>query len=285
MAVYGPESTRVQAAKVADRLVAAGADIPDWTLRLGQVKPARVLMLSDAWDDSCSIHLDCVRDGETVGVGVSIDAIGGLIAHGFVYGPTTEWLEEFVTADPDTFVTEVNPADARATVEAGLAVADETTDLYLQGADADNPDPDLRALIQHRFSLLPAGGTSLRPYRDLDTMRSEVMATFLARPGVADLPDAENLADTLWDFAGYCDGDPLCWSPTRVETFLGIWVPAKVVAADEWCRGSYAREPPRPLNGQPGRGDHARHDGRWHRVDQRGCGPGLARPTQRRLLC
>ena len=30
------------------------------------------------------------------------------------------------------------------------------------------------------------------------------------------------------------DGDPLCWSPPRVEHFLSVWIPAKSVCDDEW---------------------------------------------------
>jgi len=232
IAVYGPESSRAQAAKLSEHLVAAGADAPDWASRLGQVEPARVTMLSDIWGDGCSIHLDCERDGQTTGVGVLIDAIGGLVAHGFVYGPTSAELERFVADDPDTVLTEIDPADARATVEAGLAIADQTADF--RDEDSEDQDPQLRALIEQRFSLLPGGGAPLRRVNHLGPERGELIARFLARPGAADLPDIEDLADTFCNFADYCDGDPLCWSPARVETFLVVWVPTKVIADQQW---------------------------------------------------
>jgi len=233
MSVYGPESTRQEAADLAEKLIDDGSEIPAWTRRLGQVEPGRAMMMTDVWNDGCSIYLDCSRDGQTIGVGTSIDSIGGLVAHGFVYGPTTARLEQFAAREPDTIVVQIDPADARATVEAALAMADETVG-FAPEPDPDDHDPDLRALIEHRFSLLPAGGKSLMQYHELYDGKAELTAEFLARPDATDLPDVDDMIDTICTFAGYCDGDPLRWSPTRVETFLSIWVPAKVIADDKW---------------------------------------------------
>jgi len=233
MSIYGPKITRHEAADLAAKLITEGADVPEWTQQFGKVEPARAVMMTDLWGDGCSIYLDCTRGGQTVGVGTSIDSIGGLVAHGFVYGPTTARLEEFAAAEPDTFVREIDPADARATVEAALAVADESAS-FAPDPDPDDHDEELRALVEHRFSLLPDGGKSLVQYQPSDGDNAELTAGFLARPGTADLPDVDDIVDTICDFAGYCDGDPLRWSPTRVETFLSIWVPAKVVADEEW---------------------------------------------------
>jgi len=232
IAAYGPRSSRAQAEKVCEHLTAAGTDAPDWAAGLGQVEPTRVLMLSDIWGDGCSIHLDCERDGQSTGVGLLIDAIGGLIAHGFVYGPTSADLERFVADDPDTVLTEIDPADARATVEAGLVIADQTADF--RDEESEDQDPQLRAMIEQRFSLLPPGGTPLRQIDDLGDDRLDLITRFLSRPGAAELPDIEDLADTFCNFADYCDGDPLCWSPARVETFLVVWVPVKVLADQQW---------------------------------------------------
>jgi len=233
MAAFGPIPARPEAAQLAEKLTAGGVEVPSWVHQLGSVEPTRVMMLTDIWNEGCMIHLDCSRDGETVGVGTTIDSIGGLVAHGFTHGPTSKRLEKIADDEPDMIATEIDPADARATVEAALAMADETTD-FMDEPDLDNHDPDLRALIEQRFSLLPPGGTSLLQHRDVKADKPEIIAAFLGRPGATDLPDVEDIADTICNFAGYCDGDPLLWSPTRVKTFLGIWIPAKVIADQEW---------------------------------------------------
>ncbi len=233
MAIYGPAPIRQDAARLADKLISTGVDVPSWVEGLGRVEPTRVMMLTDIWNEGCSIHLDCTRDGRTVGVGTTIDSIGGLVAHGFTHGPTTKRLEKFAAGEADMIVTEIDPADARATVEAALAMADETAE-FLGEPDPDDHDPDLRALIEQRFSLLPPGGASLMRHLDIEADKPAIIAAFLSRPGASSLPDVEDIADTICDFAGYCDGDPLLWSPTRVKTFLGIWIPAKVIADREW---------------------------------------------------
>lgn len=233
MAVYGPATIRQDAAKLAAKLISGGVEVPSWVEQLGRVEPTRVMMLTDIWNEGCSIHLDCIRDGRTVGVGTTVDAIGGLVAHGFTHGPTTKRLEKFASGEADMVVTEIDPADARATVEAALAMADETAD-FMGEPDPDDHDPDLRALIEQRFSLLPSGGTSLMQVDDIESAKAGIIAAFLARPGASSLPDVEDIADTICDFSGYCDGDPLLWSPTRVKTFLSIWIPAKVIADAEW---------------------------------------------------
>ena len=52
----------------------------------------------------------------------------------------------------------------------------------------------------------------------------------------ASKPDeAESVASAVCRFAyAWSDGDPLCWSPRRVEHFLCVWIPAKSVCDDEW---------------------------------------------------
>jgi len=235
LAVYGPTSSRVQAAELRDKLIAAGVTVPPWTLDLGRVEPGRVVMLSNIWGDGCSIHLDCLRNAETIGIGTTIDAVGGVIAHGFSYGPNTAGVEKFALEAPDSVITEIDPADARATVDAALARADQYEDLD-DDSGPDDPETGLRALVEQRFSLLAEGGSPLIRPVDPTESRAELTSGFLALEGTAELPDVNDLIDTFWDFSDYCDGDPLRWSPNRIHVFLAVWIPAKVIADELWYR-------------------------------------------------
>lgn len=233
MAIYGPVATRVQARALVAALADRGVEMPAWGPLLGRVTPVRVVMVTDIWGDGCSFHIDSERpDGSLEGVGVSIHRIGGVVADDFVHGPTIAELERIAARDPHTSVVDVDAADAAATVERAMLERSETIDLDGLG----DPSEDLEWLVAHRFGLLPGDGEALFVYEDVEESRDAVIADFLARPTAALLADAADIADTICNFAGYCDGQPLLWSPARVDTFLAGFIPAKVIADDEWYR-------------------------------------------------
>ena len=234
MAIYGPFETRVRARELVSALADAGVEMPAWASTLGRVTPIRVVMVTDIWDDGCSFHLDCERDDGTVeGIGVSVDRIGGVLATDFVYGPTIAAVERLVAEDLHTAVVDVDAAAAAATVELALL---ERSACFEPDDDPSDPSVDLEALVSHRFGLLPEGGEALFASADIEETRDATIEAFLARPSAAILADAADIADTICTFAGYCDGQPLLWSPARVDTFLGGFIPAKVIADEAWYR-------------------------------------------------
>ena len=98
----------------------------------------------------------------------------------------------------------------------------------------DALDHELRALVDQRVALLPDGGTR-QPGSPTDEEIDGLCEEFVAVAGKAMPDDAESVASTVCRFAyAWCDGDPLCWSPPRVEHFLSVWIPAKSVCDDEW---------------------------------------------------
>ena len=127
----------------------------------------------------------------------------------------------------------ISLADARAMVEAALAVRDFTAIDY---EDHDNRlDDELRALVDQRIALLPAGGGVRPPQWLTDEEIDGLCAEFLALSDEALPESAERVAGTVCGFASaWCDGDPLCWSPRRVELLLSVWIPAKSVPDDGW---------------------------------------------------
>ena len=236
LAVYGPTEIRADARRVADQLIAGRTDLSEWLLQMGQVTPGRCLRFSDIWDDSFSLLLDYECDATVRGVGVQIDTIGGGLAGGFLHGPTTHQMKEKASTDEHAVITDIDPADARAILEAAIVKLDAFVDPGPEDDPGENEDRSARALVEHRFAQLPAGGRSELHNRLSEGGREAAIAAFLRRPSATLLTDAADIADTICTFSTYCDGDPFRWSPARVETFLAGWIPHKIEADDSWYR-------------------------------------------------
>ena len=240
LAAFGPPRGRHEARRLWRRLVADGADVPDWVDLLGDVTPARAVRLTDAWDDECLVAIDFERpDGTVCGLGVEIDRIWGGVARGFAHGPTIDVLAEIAGEDPYAALVEIGRADARAMIAEGLWERDATVRLDdpddVDEGDPDESDEDLRALVDQRVGLLPLGGDAALPRR-LSEEEAEVIADdFVEWPHGQDPEIAAHMAETITSFASYCcDGDPLHWSPPRIAAFLIAWIPEKVIADEEW---------------------------------------------------
>ncbi len=236
LAVYGPAEIQAEARALADELAQGRTDLPAWLAHMGAVTPGRCLRVTDIWDDSYSLLLDYECDGSTRGAGVQIDMIGGGLAGGFLHGPTTAEMKEIAATDQHAVVTEIGGADARALLEAAVLNLDSTFDPGPEDDPGDEEDRAARALVEHRFAQLPTGGQASLGASLSAHDRDSVIAAFLQRPGAALLAEGADIADTICTFSTYCDGEPLRWSPARVETFLAGWIPHEIIAEDNWYR-------------------------------------------------
>lgn len=237
VAVYGPVSIRDQARRLFDRLLDSVDDPPSVLGLLGQVEIRSAWLLRDVWRDGGGLYVECIdATGSAELVGAEIDLVSGMIAVNFTAGATLDQVRQLVDADPYSELVEVDLADAAETMRMGLHERAQ----FLDPPDAEDGSADLAALVAHRFALAgvgrEAGAPIFRYHEPDDELRELVIWQFLGMSGVQALPDAEDIARTICDFAGYCDGDVLCWSPARIDAFLGEWVPAKVVADDAWYR-------------------------------------------------
>ena len=234
MGAYGPPGCRRRAGGLLQRLTEAGAPLPDWAGALGEVKPCRAVLLTDSWDDERAVWIDYERpDGEVRGLGVGVNGAQGALASHFVYGPPLEALARPFEEQPHAVLRGISLADARAIVETALEVRDFTALDY--EIDDNRLDDELRALVDQRIALLPAGGGVRQPQWLTDEEIDGLCAEFLALSDEALPESAEAVAGTVCGFASaWCDGDPLCWSPRRVELLLSVWIPAKSVPDDGW---------------------------------------------------
>ena len=233
ISAYGPAGYQNRAARLLRALAGSNAPLPGWIGSLGDVTPRQAALLTDAWDDERSVWIDFERaDGEVRGVGVSVNGSQGAYARHFVYGPPIAAIERPFTEQQQTVLRPLGLADARAMVEAALALRDQTAIDY---DEDDGLDDELRALVDQRIALLPGGGGTWRPAWPTEEEIDSLCAEFVAAAEEALPEDAESVAVAVCRFAyAWCDGDPLCWSPRRVELLLTVWIPAKSVCDDEW---------------------------------------------------
>jgi hypothetical protein len=231
LAVFGPAEARPAAERLYAQLRTGGA-APAWVDELAAAIPGRVVMLRDAYGDGFGLLLDYEHPSDELrSVAVHIDVnLGGIVTE-VMQGLPTERAIELAASEPHTETTPIDPAEARARVESAFAELDQTFE-----PPVGDEVHELRALVEQRFGLLPAGGLAPPAYRELgDGERRELIDAFMASDHGAGLDaDAADIAETICDFAGYSDGDPLRWSPAVVAIFLADWVPRKVIADAGW---------------------------------------------------
>ena len=193
---------------------------------LGRVELRRAVMLADAWGDHPLGWIDFERrDGQVRGVGVELHAAPGGLRCESLYGPQIEQMDLGAEAHPHAFLTEISPADARATVEAGLALHDR--DVGRDDMDEALADR-LRALVDQRIALLPGGGSVHHFVAPSQNDVVDQCEEFLAGLPVALSEDAERVVEDVCRFAlEWCDGDPLRWSPCRVTLYVAGWAAAR----------------------------------------------------------
>lgn len=157
--------------------------------------------------------------------------LGALVKDGFVVPESiANMVAQYrrVTEDPDTRWDDISFADARAWIDAAIELAAITfpplqTETW----------PACRALVEWIIRGLPEGGTGYqRPQWDSATLVRLTDRFFTSPDGARlDDPDRRDLLESLlWYGTDYGPGDPLRWSPVRVEILLDDWIPRKIVA-------------------------------------------------------
>ena len=144
-------------------------------------------------------------------------------------------LDEASGGDPDTTVVGVDPADARVIVTEAIECGARTCPPF-----ETETWPACRPLVEWLLRELPAGGRGYEHPEWSPEEREALADGFLASPyGAAhgSEPARDQLDWLLWFACDYGPGDPLRWSPVRVELALVDFVPRKIVAPVEDLRG------------------------------------------------
>ncbi|GAB3358735.1 DUF6398 domain-containing protein [Modestobacter lapidis] len=211
-----------------------GHALPRWLLALDEAEPA----------DGVFEMRHVLGDGDTIAIGVRLPGgrefcaavyidhnLGTLVKDAYVVpGGLPELLDLMRTTadDPDTTLTDLDPADARARITEAL----ELTAITFPPIETDTW-PACRPLVEWAVGLLPAGGTGYVRPEWTDDDKQALTERFFASPFGAGLDDADRrglLESLLWFGTDYGPGDPLRWSPVAVEILLADWIPRKIVA-------------------------------------------------------
>jgi hypothetical protein len=208
--------------------------LPRWLLAMDEAEPV----------DGVFQMRHVLGDGENLVVGVRLPGgselcaavyvdhnLGTLVKDAYVVrGSLPELVELMRTTadDPDTAITGLDPADARARITEAI----ELGAITVPPIETDTW-PACRPLVEWAVGLLPDGGTGYERPEWTDADKQALADRFFASPFGAGLDDADRrslLDSLLWFGTDYGPGDPLRWSPVAVGILLTDWIPRKIVA-------------------------------------------------------
>jgi hypothetical protein len=224
-------------ARIRRELAARPKVEPAWLAQLSESSAHRAVRMHHVLGDGDNIMVGArLPGGHELTCLVYIDHnFGTLVKDAFVVPESiASMVTKFkrVTKDPDTRWDDISLADARAWVDAAIELAAITfppleTETW----------PACRALVEWITRSLPEGGTGYqRPQWDSADL-ARLTDRFFASPYGAPLDDHDHrglLESLLWYGTDYGPGDPLRWSPVKVEILLDDWISRKIVAPVEY---------------------------------------------------
>lgn len=210
---------------------------PAWLSDLAAVRVNRAMVMSHVLGDGDNIMLGVdLPTGREFTCTVYVDHnVGTLVKDAFTISePFATVLAHYqqINDDPDTTWEDIGFADARARIEEAINVAAITWPPF----ETQNW-PACRALIEWLIRDLPAGEPNWsRQQWDEKALVDLSDEFFRSEVGSGlDDPDRRGLMESLlWFATDYSTGDPLRWSPVKVELLLADWLPRKVLAPAEY---------------------------------------------------
>ena len=221
-------------ARIDQALTSRRQPMPAWLTRLSQAQAQ-----AEVWTLT---HV--LGDGDDYFVGVSLPAghalsalvhvdhnLGTVVKDAFVVPePLSALLAHVGDAmdDQDQSLVHVDPLKARAIIEAAIAHG-----AMLYPPPESDTWPVWRPLVEWMVRMLPVGGVADERKEWSDAEREAMAADFFDSQFGAplDRSDERDLLDTLlWYGTDYGAGDPLRWSPVRIEILMMDWFPRKIVA-------------------------------------------------------
>lgn len=210
---------------------------PAWLSDLGAVRVNRAMMMSHILGDGDNIMLGVdLPGGREATCTVYVDHnMGTLVKDAFTISePFSTVLAKYqeVNEDPDTTWDDIDLADARARIAEAINVAAMTWPPF----ETDSW-PACRGLIEWLIRGLPEGGSSwVQQQWDSDAL-ADLSDEFFRSESGSRLGDSDRrglLESLLWFATDFSTGDPLRWSPVKVELLLASWLPRKVLAPAEY---------------------------------------------------
>ena len=210
---------------------------PIWLANLSETQTYRAVRMVHVLDDGDNIMLGVrLPGGHELTCLVYVDHnVGTLVKDALVIPDSIERAEakqRELTDDPDTRWDVLSLADARVWVD----------DAIKRGAITFPPFetedwPACRALVEWVIRGLPAGGLEYPRTEYSPEDIAAIAARFFASSYGSPMDDADHRAlldALLWYGTDYGPGEPLKWSPVRIEILLDDWLPRKIVAPAEY---------------------------------------------------
>lgn len=209
--------------------------VPGWLADLDKVGLSRVARQTEPFGDGDQYWLELRwPDDTTLSLGALIDANWGLAFKDLIAIPDAiqaveEIIAEHGAPDEGIVFVPIAPADVRTQVSEAIA----RSDMFFPPVETDSW-PQGRPLLAWALRMLPEGGTGF-PEHDLDeSARRVIVDKFLSSSEAAGLGEhAADTVDSLVWFAGFNCGDPLRWSPLKIEQLMADWWHRKVIQPAE----------------------------------------------------
>jgi Domain of unknown function (DUF6398) len=212
---------------------------PQWLTRLSETTTYRAVRMGHVLGDGDNIMLGVrIAGSYEVTVIVYIDHnLGRLVKDAFVVPETfddmvAEYRRMSDEDDPDMVWEELSLADARVWLDEAI----EVSAITFPPLETESW-PACRPLIEWLTREFPTGGSGYqRPQWDSGDL-ARLTDRFFASEWGRRHDDADHrdlLESFLWYGTDYGPGDPLRWSPVKVEILFGDWLPRKVVAPADY---------------------------------------------------
>lgn len=234
IAAIAPLITDEVLRQAVERELARRADrLPRWLVELGSAEFDGAVEMGHVLGDGENVMVGVrLAEGHALSIVAYVDHnLGTAVKDAFVVPEPLDELTALMrerATDPDTTWHDLDPADARARIEAAV----ERGAMTVPAFETDTW-PMCRPIVEWVAQLLPEGGTGYeRPeWSEADTqaLADRFFASEFGGP-LDDVDHRDLLNSLLWFGTDYGPGDPLRWSPSAVEIFLVDWVPRKVMA-------------------------------------------------------
>ncbi len=206
--------------------------LPMWVTRLSEVSVEQVVEMRHVLRDGENYFLDVrLPDGFRMTACVYVDNnLGRVVKDAYTLEPPWDVVFERIRADidPDTTVGPVDPAAARALLEAAL----EIEAIMFPPMESESW-PGCRPLVRWLVGRLPGGATLPEHEMPGDKELDAIVERFLQSSYGKGFDDADHrgLLGVIVDFGAMydVDGDALRWSPVNIELMLVDRVPRKIV--------------------------------------------------------
>ena len=191
-----------------------GEHLPRWIGNLSQAEAYRAVRRTNVFGDVDELVIGMRLDGGyelTVGVGIDHNMLSSVDGAGAVKGPIDEVLAQLEETSTDSLVFEMTLADTRAWIEEALE-----RPTFAPKTDAW---PLYRPLVRWLMCRLPEGGERRSAAHWL-AATEDLCETFFASDAAAPFTDPDH-RELLLQLFESGTGDPLRWSPARIERILG----------------------------------------------------------------